>query len=159
LRYPYDNVSTTDPAPVVSHLMNATRRIRPGIVICAGQDEDINDPKNVVISRLMTTAFDHACLNSHLPLSSRLYYLAPFDSIPEHDIAVARGHAVSALIRIDITEYVVTKARARQCHKSQVSRYKIAVEQVGSKLEIYEGLSYHAQQDHLWIYPIYSTPS
>jgi LmbE family N-acetylglucosaminyl deacetylase len=138
LRYPNGSLATTNSENLVSSLVNAMRRIRPDVVITLGQD-DPGDTDPINVSNLVTTAFDRSYLKSFVPLTSRLYYVASPDAVQYHDAAVSRGIAVAPLLRIDITSERLTKARAMQCHESQLSPFKRDVEQAAEDLRMYEG--------------------
>jgi len=115
------------------------RRIRPCVVITARQYDDSGHDHNTAISCLATTAFDRAYLKSLVPLSSRLCYLVSYEIIRDHDVALSRGLAAAPMIRINITDYLLTKAHAVHCHMSQLSPHRSDPDQEAEELEPYEG--------------------
>jgi LmbE family N-acetylglucosaminyl deacetylase len=113
MRYRDGSLSDVDSGQVVSHLMNAMRRIHPLVVITFGPDGISGNSDHVAISRLVTTAFDRAHLRSFLPLSARLFYVVPSLEI-----------AVGPVASVDITDYRLPKVRAMKCHTSQDPPFK-----------------------------------
>jgi LmbE family N-acetylglucosaminyl deacetylase len=104
--------------------MNAMRRIHPKAVITFGPDGISRYPDQAAMSRLVTTVFDRAILKSFVPLSAKLFYIAPSEATMQVRSVVASeepgGRPVAS---IDISDYRLPKVRAMQAHASQNPPY------------------------------------
>jgi N-acetylglucosamine malate deacetylase 2 len=80
MRYRDGSLSDADPEQVISQLMNVMRRLHPKVLITFGPDGISGHPDHVAISRLVITAFDRAMLRNVLPLSGKLFYIAPSEA-------------------------------------------------------------------------------
>jgi len=139
MRYRDSNLSDIDSEHVISQLLNAMRRLHPNAVITFGPDGISGHPDHIAISRLVTTAFDRAIPKSFVPLSAKLFYIAPSEAtmqgcgvVPSEEVA---GGPVAS---IDISDYRLPKVRAMQAHVSQNPPYTGDPAEEADKLTCHE---------------------
>lgn len=139
MRYWNGSLSNVDPEQVISQLMNAMRRILPKAVVTYGPAGIPRHPDQAAISQLVTTAFDRAIPKSFVPLSAKLFYIAPSEAIMQVRGVVALvepgGRPVAS---IDISDYRLPKVRAMQAHVSQNPPYTGDPAEEADKLTCYE---------------------
>jgi N-acetylglucosamine malate deacetylase 2 len=105
---------------VISQLMNAMRRLHPKAVITFGPNGISGHPDHVAISRLTTIAFDRAVQKHFLPLSARLFYIAPSEATLQGcGVTPSQELVGGPVASIDITDFRLPKWRAMQAHASQ----------------------------------------
>ena len=125
MRYQDGSLSNLDSERVISQLMNAMRRIHPKVVITFGPDGISGHPDHVAISRLVSSAFERAILKSFLPLSAKLFYIAPSAATLQGCGVIPSQEAAGGPVAgIDITDYRLPKLRAMQSHVSQNPPFK-----------------------------------
>jgi len=139
MRYQDGSLANVDTENFISYLMNAMRRLSPQVVITFGPDGISGHPDHIAISRLVTTAFDRAIPKSFVPLSSKLFYIAPSEAtmqgcgvVPSEEVA---GGPVAS---IEITDYRRSKLRAMQAHASQNPPYTGDPAEEADKLTCHE---------------------
>ena len=139
MRYRDGSLSNVDPEQVISQLMNAMRRIHPKAVVTYDPDGISRHSDQAAISHLVTTAFDRAIPKSFVPLSAKLFYVAPSEATMQ-----ARGVLASEelggrpVASIDISDYRLPKVRAMQAHASQDPPYTGDPAEEAGKLSCYE---------------------
>ena len=122
LGYIDGEMAQADEAAAVEQITAWLHKLRPQVVITFGPDGITGHPDHIAIHRFVTKAFDHMA-NVHLSPQAqarRLFYLA-------HSAATQQGCGVSAptqrgsglVAAIDVSDHLVTKVRAAQCHASQ----------------------------------------
>lgn len=139
MRYRDGSLSDTDPEQVISQLMNAMRRLHPNAVITFGPDGISGHPDHVAISRLTTTAFERAVQKHFLPLSAKLFCIAPSEATLQGcGVTPSQEIAGGPVAGIDITDYRLPKVLAMQCHESQNPPFKGKPENEIEKLACHE---------------------
>ena len=124
MRYQDGSLSNIDSERMISQLMNAMRRIHPKAVITFGPDGISGHPDHIAISRLVTIAFDRAIPKSFVPLSAKLFYIAPSEATLQGcGIFPSQKVAGGPVAGIDISDYRLPKVRAMQAHASQNPPY------------------------------------
>ena len=112
------HLSEADDDTAIARLVHILRHLRPDVVITFGPEGVTGHPDHVAVHRWTTEAFDR--LNGQAECPRRLYYIVPSEStdqacgVPPSPAAVG-GPVVS----IDISGFLVTKAKAMQQHQSQ----------------------------------------
>jgi LmbE family N-acetylglucosaminyl deacetylase len=126
-------LAKVDENTVIQQLVTLWEEIQPQVVITFGPDGISGHSDHVAIHHLTTKAFLQAQRNS------LLYYIAPSEAtlqgcgvIPPREIT---GGPVAA---IDVSEYLVTKVKAMQCHASQNPPYPGSPEKEAQRLACHE---------------------
>ena len=139
LNYLDGELAQANPDVLVAQLMNLMRQIRPEVVITFGPDGISGHPDHVAISRLTSQAFDRALQRGLLPLTSRLYYLAPSEATLQGcGVAPSSEIAGGPIAAIDVGDYLVTKVKAMQSHASQEPPYPGEPEVEATRLACHE---------------------
>lgn len=117
LGYADGELDSYDPSEVEGKIVKAIRELRPQVVITFGPEGCTAHPDHIAVHKLTTAAFQSAGeagkypehfregLSAHLP--QKLYYVA----LPDQDLPITTT--------VDVSEYVESKARAVQSHKTQ----------------------------------------
>ena len=122
LGYMDGQVAAVDDAGAVNAISDLLVQLRPQAVITFGPDGITGHPDHVAVHRFTTSAFDrYASTETHREDQPvRLFYLAPSDATQQGCGAPAATRQANAPVAgIDISEHLVTKVRAAQCHISQ----------------------------------------
>ena len=116
------NMAESDLPAVVEQVEAQMRRVRPDVVITWGPTGMSRHPDHITVHRATFAAF-HAYAAS---VPARLYYAAlPLDVARRFE-AELEGPEATPTVRIDITAYVQTKARALRIYRSQEDAQAIA---------------------------------
>lgn len=122
------------PEAAILRLVALLRAEQPQAVITFGPDGISGHPDHLAIYRLTTAAFDQAGISG-----ARLYYIAPSEAtqlgcgvIPT---PIQAGGPVAA---IDVSDYLVAKARAMQSQVSQNPPYAGPPEEAATHLACHE---------------------
>lgn len=114
LGYMDGELAHADRDEVIACLVEAVNEIRPPVVITFGPDGISGHADHVAISALTTAAFD--CAN----LPAALFYVSPSNATFQACGVVASQTVTDRPIAaIDVSQYLVQKVRAMQCHASQ----------------------------------------
>lgn len=111
-------VSTIPSEQFAAHLAGLLKIIRPQAIITFGPDGISGHPDHVAVHLAVTAAVDQ--LGDQLGAGVRLFYLA-------HSEATQQGCGVPVVVQqrdapvaaINVSDYLVTKVKAVQCHASQ----------------------------------------
>lgn len=118
LGYHDGTLSTTDEEQVITRLVNLMDNIRPEVVVTFGPDGISGHPDHVAISRLTTLAFDRA------GAIGALYYVSPSNALRELcGVMPPAEDGDAPHAAISVSEYLVAKVKAMQCHASQHQPY------------------------------------
>jgi LmbE family N-acetylglucosaminyl deacetylase len=122
-----------DESTVIQQLVMILKDIQPQVVITFGPDGISGHSDHVAIHHLTTLAFEQALMNS------LLYYIAPSEAT-QHGCGVIPSAEITGgpTIGIDVSDYLVTKVRAAQCHASQNPPFPNASEQEAKHLTCHE---------------------
>lgn len=137
LGYEDGKLAYTNPNYVVRQLAALMWELRPQVVITFGPDGISGHPDHLAIHRFTTQAFDRAGLNG-----ARLFYIAPSEATLQGcGVTPPPEVAGGPLAAIDVSDYLVTKVRAAQCHASQKPPYPGPPEEEAKKLACHEYFS------------------
>lgn len=133
LGYPDGGLNTADPEAVTNDLIRIMEETPPQVVITFGPDGISGHPDHIAIHQLTTRAFDR------FRLASCLYYIAPSE-------ATLQGCGVEGVgmlthrptVGVDVSEHLLAKVRAMQCHASQNPPYPGPPEEEAARLACHE---------------------
>jgi LmbE family N-acetylglucosaminyl deacetylase len=139
LNYLDGELTRANPETLVSQLMLIMRQVRPEVVVTFGPDGISGHLDHVAISRFTSQAFDSALQSGILPLTSRLYYLAPSEATLQGcGVTPSREIGGGPVAAIDVADYLVTKVKAMQAHASQEPPYPGEPEVEAARLACHE---------------------
>jgi LmbE family N-acetylglucosaminyl deacetylase len=123
-----------DHARIITRLVAVMQELHPQVVITFGPDGISGHSDHVMVHRLATAAFDQATLDDAL-----LYFIAPSEATRQgYGVSLSSALADEPVAAIDVSDYLVTKVRAMQCHASQHPPYPGPPEQEASRLACHE---------------------
>ena len=99
---------------VIGQLVAILSEIQPQVVITFGADGISGHPDHIAVHQLTTAAFKESGVRG------LLYYIAPSEATQQGcGVLPPRAITGGPTIGIDVSQYLVTKVRATQCHASQ----------------------------------------
>lgn len=104
-----------DHAKIIARLAAAMRELSPDVVITFGPDGISGHADHLAVHHLTTAAFDQAGI-----AGAQLFYIAPSEATRQGcGVIPAMAVVGGPVAAIDVSDYLVTKVRAIQCHASQ----------------------------------------
>lgn len=134
LGYLDGQLAQAEPEAALLRLVALMRAEQPQAIITFGPDGISGHPDHLAIYRLTTAAFDQADLPG-----ARLYYIAPSEATQLGcGVIPTPTQAGGPVAAIDVSEYLVAKARAMQSHVSQNPPYTGLPEEAATRLACHE---------------------
>lgn len=133
LGYQDGRLSEAGEEQVVDRLVNLINDVRPEVLVTFGPDGISGHPDHVAISRLTTMAFDRT------DVAGALFYVSPSSALREVCGVMPpkeEGDRPHAAIRV--SDHLVAKVRAMQCHASQHQPYPGNPEEEARRLACHE---------------------
>ena len=122
LGYEDAHVGEADLAPAVQKVAEEMQRVRPDVVITWGPTGMSRHPDHIAVHLATVEAFRAYAASA----PARLYYAALPPDVARRFEAELEGPEGTPTVRIDITDYLQTKAKALRIYRSQEDAQEIA---------------------------------